>query len=373
MLILDEYINVMEAMDASDLFITVNLPISAKINGVLTALNDHKLSYDESLSLLHQAMSDKQIDEYNTTKECNFAISRRNIGRFRCNAFWQRKMPGMVVRRIKVEIPESADLGLPPLLHDIIMSKKGLILFVGGTGTGKSTSLASLLSYRNRNSYGHIITIEDPIEFLHRHDNCMITQREVGIDTLSFDHALKTSLRQAPDVILIGEIRCMETMEYALSFADTGHLCIATLHANNANQAIQRIMHLAPPELHTKLRFDLSQNLRAIVAQQLVPVAKGTGRVAAIEILLNSPYVSDLIMKNNVGMLKEAMMKGKEMGMQTFDMALYNLFKEGRITEEEALYNAESKNDLRLMIKMNRNEDSGKMIGSLSEVTIDDN
>jgi twitching motility protein PilU len=200
----------------------------------------------------------------------------------------------------------------------------------------------------------------------------MVTQREVGIDTLSFDHALKTSLRQAPDVILIGEIRCMQTMEYALSFADTGHLCIATLHANNANQAIQRIMHLAPPELHTKLRFDLSQNLRAIVAQQLVPVAQGTGRVAAIEIMLNSPYISDLIMKNNVGMLKEAMMKGKEMGMQTFDMALYDLFKQGRITEEEALYNAESKNDLRLMIKMNRNEDSGKMIGSLSNVTIDE-
>ena len=371
MILLDDYINVMEAMDASDLFITVNLPISAKINGSVTPLSDYKLTYDDAMSLLHQSMNDKQIAEYNKQKECNFAISRRNIGRFRCNAFWQRKMPGMVIRRIKVNIPESSTLGLPPLLHDIIMSKKGLVLFVGGTGNGKSTSLASLLAYRNRHSHGHIITIEDPIEFLHRHDNCIITQREVGIDTLSFDHALKTSLRQAPDVILIGEIRCMETMEYALSFADTGHLCIATLHANNANQAIQRIMHLARPELHNKLRFDLSQNLRAIVAQQLVPVAHGEGRVAAIEILLNSPYVSDLIMKNEIGLLKEAMMKGKEMGMQTFDMALYDLFKKGRITEEQALYNAESKNDVRLMIKLNRNDERDTMIGSLSHVTID--
>ncbi|MDT0593549.1 PilT/PilU family type 4a pilus ATPase [Glaciecola petra] len=369
--LLDEYINSMASLGASDLFISVGLAVSAKINGELEPLNSHKLSYDECLDLVHQTMTPDQIDSFNKDLECNFAISRSNIGRFRCNAFWQRNMPGMVIRRIQVDIPNTESLGIPDVLKKVIMAKKGLVLFVGGTGTGKSTSLASLIDHRNQHSYGHILTIEDPIEYLHKHKNCIITQREIGIDTLSFDDALKTSLRQAPDVILIGEIRSMKTMEYALSFADTGHLCVATLHANNANQAIERIMHLAPKELHNKLRFDLSQNIRAIVAQQLVPVANGKGRVAAIEVLLNSPYVSDLIMRNEIGELKEAMMKGKDMGMKTFDMALYDLYAANKITEEQALHHADSQNDLRLMIKMRNGVGDEGSLGSLSNVTVD--
>jgi twitching motility protein PilU len=249
------------------------------------------------------------------------------------------------------------------------MSKRGLLLFVGATGTGKSTSLAALIGHRNQHSKGHILTIEDPIEFVHEHANCVVTQREVGIDTKSFDDALKSSLRQAPDVIMIGEIRSMETMEYAMAFADTGHLCVATLHANNANQAIERIMHLAPPDQHEKLRFDLSMNMRAIVAQQLVPTPDGKGRIAAIEILLNSPLVCDLIQRNEIGSLKEAMKKGKEMGMQSFDMALYDLYKADSITLEHAIHHADSPNDLRLMIKLDSN--NGNQLGSLSNVSID--
>ena len=277
----------------------------------------------------------------------------------------------MVIRRIVTQIPNAEDLGLPPVLKDIIMSKRGLVLFVGGTGTGKSTSLAALIGHRNTNSHGHILTIEDPIEFVHEHKNCVVTQREVGIDTQSFDDALKSSLRQAPDVILIGEIRSMETMEYAMSFADTGHLCVATLHANNANQAIERIMHLAPKDQHDKLRFDLSLNIRAIVAQQLVPTVDGKGRVAAIEILLNSPLIRDLIQRNEIGSLKEAMEKGKEQGMQTFDMALFDLYKTGRINLEQALHHADSPNDLRLMVKLDSNNPQNDGLGSLSGVSID--
>jgi twitching motility protein PilU len=355
--------------DASDLFITVGMPISAKINGRMTPLTAMNLSEAEALELVHDTMNDKQRKAFAEEKECNFAISIDGIGRFRCSAFWQRDQAGMVIRRIVTQIPNADDLGLPSVLKDIIMSKKGLVLFVGGTGTGKSTSLAALIGHRNQHSHGHILTIEDPIEFVHEHNNCVVTQREVGIDTHTFDDALKSSLRQAPDVILIGEIRSMETMEYAMSFADTGHLCVATLHANNANQAIERIMHLAPQNLHQKLRFDLSQNIRAIVAQQLVPTIDGKGRVAAIEILLNSPLVSDLIQRNEIGMLKEAMMKGKEQGMQSFDMALYELFKTNRISEEQAMHNADSPNDLRLMIKLDSDEGTG--LGSLSNVSID--
>jgi twitching motility protein PilU len=354
---------------ASDLFITVGMPVSAKINGRMTPLTAMNLSEQEALQLVHYTMNENKKQSFIYEKECNFAISIEGIGRFRCSAFWQRDQAGMVIRRIVTQIPNADDLGLPPILKDIIMSKKGLVLFVGGTGTGKSTSLAALIGHRNQNSHGHILTIEDPIEFVHEHNNCVVTQREVGIDTHSFDDALKSSLRQAPDVILIGEIRSMETMEYAMSFADTGHLCVATLHANNANQAIERIMHLAPQSLHQKLRFDLSQNIRAIVAQQLVPTIDGKGRVAAIEVLLNSPLVSDLIQRNEIGMLKEAMTKGKEQGMQTFDMALYELFKENRISEEQAMHNAESPNDLRLMIKLDSQEGTG--MGSLSNVSID--
>lgn len=366
---LDSFLEQMVTSSASDLFVTSGFPVSAKINGQLTPLTDLALSDEEALGLVHAAMNEKQQNEFHTTKECNFAIAREGIGRFRCSAFWQRDHAGMVVRRIVTQIPKADDLGLPPVLKDIIMSKRGLVLFVGGTGTGKSTSLAALIGHRNTNSRGHILTIEDPIEFVHEHKNCVVTQREVGIDTQSFDDALKSSLRQAPDVILIGEIRSMETMEYAMSFADTGHLCVATLHANNANQAIERIMHLAPKDMHDKLRFDLSLNIRAIVAQQLVPTVDGKGRVAAIEILLNSPLVTDLIQRNEIGSLKEAMKKGKEMGMQSFDMALYDLYKAGRIDLDQALHHADSPNDLRLMIKLDTNEGTG--LGTLSNVSID--
>jgi twitching motility protein PilU len=267
------------------------------------------------------------------------------------------------------QIPQIDDLGLPPVLKDVIMSKRGLVLFVGATGTGKSTSLAALMGHRNHSSRGHILTIEDPIEFVHEHGNCVVTQREVGIDTKSFDDALKSSLRQAPDVILIGEIRSMEIMEYAMSFADTGHLCVATLHANNANQAIERIMHLCPKDQHEKLRFDLSMNMRAIIAQQLVPTKDGNGRVAAIEILLDSPLVRDLIQRNEIGALKDAMKKAKEAGMQTFDMALYELYKANKISYDQAIHHADSPNDLRLMFKLETEE--GTSLGSLSNVSID--
>ena len=369
MQLLDNYLQSMVSQDASDIFVTVNYPVSAKINGQLTALDEHTLSEEDALDLVHQAMTPAQKEEFATNKECNFAIARDGIGRFRCSAFWQRDLAGMVVRRIVTQIPQADDLGLPPVLKDIIMAKRGLVLFVGGTGTGKSTSLAALIGHRNANSKGHILTIEDPIEFVHEHNNCVVTQREVGIDTHSFDDALKSSLRQAPDVILIGEIRSMETMEYAMSFADTGHLCVATLHANNANQAIERIMHLAPKDLHDKLRFDLSLNIRAIVAQQLVPTVDGKGRVAAIEILLNSPLVTDLIQRNEIGSLKEAMKKGKEQGMQSFDMALYDHYRAGKISLDQALHHADSPNDLRLMIKLDTDE--GTSLGSLSNVSID--
>jgi twitching motility protein PilU len=366
---LHQYLQDMVANEASDLFITVGMPVSAKINGRMTPLTAMNLTESEALELVHDAMTDKQKTAFAEEKECNFAIAVDGIGRFRCSAFWQRDQAGMVIRRIVTQIPQADELGLPTVLKDIIMAKKGLVLFVGGTGTGKSTSLAALIGHRNQNSHGHILTIEDPIEFVHDHNNCVVTQREVGIDTHTFDDALKSSLRQAPDVILIGEIRSMETMEYAMSFADTGHLCVATLHANNANQAIERIMHLAPQELHQKLRFDLSQNIRAIVAQQLVPTIDGKGRVAAIEVLLNSPLVADLIQRNEIGSLKEAMMKGKEQGMQTFDMALFELVKQNRISEDQAMHSADSPNDLRLMFKLSSDEGTG--LGSLSNVSID--
>jgi twitching motility protein PilU len=270
----------MVKQDASDMFVTAKLPVSAKINGELQPIDDEVLTAESSLGLVYDAMNDKQRGQFDADKECNFAIEIDDIGRFRISAFWQRDMAGMVVRRIVTEIPDVDDLGLPPILKDVVMSKRGLVLFVGGTGTGKSTSMASLIGYRNRNSSGHILTIEDPVEFVHEHAKSMITQREVGLDTDSFDAALQSSLRQAPDVILIGEIRSQEIMEHALSFAETGHLCIATLHANNANQAIDRIMHLVPADQHGKLLFDLALNLRGIIAQQLVPTMDGHSRVA---------------------------------------------------------------------------------------------
>lgn len=364
-----ELLQKMVDSSASDMFVTAKLPVSAKINGELQAIDEQVLSPEESLGLVHSAMNEKQKHEFDTDKECNFAISIDGIGRFRVSAFWQRDMAGMVIRRIVTDIPDVDSLGLPSVLKEVVMSKRGLVLFVGGTGTGKSTSMASLIGYRNRNSRGHILTIEDPVEFVHEHAKSMITQREVGLDTESFDAALKSSLRQAPDVILIGEIRSQEIMEHALSFAETGHLCIATLHANNANQAIDRIMHLVPAEQHGKLLFDLALNLRGIIAQQLIPTKDGNGRVAAIEILLNSPYVSELIKKGAVDEIKEVMQKSTDQGMQTFDQALFNHYQKGSINYADALHHADSPNDLRLMIKLRSNDQGGT--GSLAGVTLD--
>ncbi|MDP5036444.1 MAG: PilT/PilU family type 4a pilus ATPase [Alishewanella sp.] len=363
-----DYQKKMVELKASDLFITAGMPVAAKINGELQPIDDQRLSEVDSLNLVLSSMSEKQQHEFNTTKECNFAIAN-DAGRFRVSAFWQRDKAGMVMRRIVTTIPNVDDLGLPPILKEIIMSKRGLVLFVGGTGTGKSTSLAALIGYRNKNSKGHILTIEDPIEFVHEHGRSMITQREVGLDTETFDSALKSSLRQAPDVILIGEIRSQDTMEFALSFAETGHLCIATLHANNANQAIDRIMHLVPKEMHSKLLFDLSLNLRGIVAQQLIPTSDGKGRVAAIEVLLNSPFIADLISKGQIAEIKTVMAKSRELGMQTFDQALYDLYKADVISYTDAIHHADSPNDLRLMIKLRNNEVKGS--GFLSGVTLD--
>ncbi|KZN33053.1 PilT/PilU family type 4a pilus ATPase [Pseudoalteromonas luteoviolacea] len=365
---LKDYLQLMVDKEASDLFVSSGLAVSAKIDGELRALDDEVLDNDGSLAMVESAMTEVQKQQFHQEKECNFAVANE-IGRFRVSAFWQRDCAGMVIRRIVTEIPDVTQLGLPSVLTDVIMSKRGLVLFVGGTGTGKSTSLAALLGYRNRNQRGHILTIEDPIEFVHEHRKSIITQREVGLDTESFEAALKSSLRQAPDVILIGEIRSQETMEYALSFAETGHLCVATLHANNANQAIDRIMHLVPKEKHDKLKYDLALNLRAIVAQQLVPNSKGEGRVAAIEVLLNSPMVAELIKKGDIGSIKETMSKSKEMGMQTFDQALFELYKNQRINYADALHHADSPNDLRLMIKLQNNEQKGA--GFLQGVTID--
>jgi len=359
----------MVAAGASDMFVTAKLAVSAKINGELRPITEQILSAKDSLNLVYDAMNEKQVRQFDEEKECNFAISIEDIGRFRISAFWQRDMAGMVIRRILTEIPDVDDLGLPSILKDVVMSKRGLLLFVGGTGTGKSTSMASLIGYRNRNSRGHILTIEDPVEFVHEHGKSMVTQREVGLDTESFDAALKSSLRQAPDVILIGEIRSQETMEHALSFAETGHLCIATLHANNANQAIDRIMHLVPADQHGKLLFDLALNLRGIIAQQLVPTLDGNGRVAAIEILLNSPYIAELIKKGEIGSIKEIMQKSKELGMQTFDQALFDLYQQNLITYADAIHHADSPNDLRLMIKLRGNDQSG--VGGLTGVTIE--
>jgi len=365
---LDHFLRLMVENEASDLFVSTHLPVSAKINGELRPVGENDLTEEEALTMVESAMTEKQIKEFHDTKECNFAIAR-DSGRFRVSAFWQRDKAGMVIRRIVTTIPEVQALGLPTVLTDVIMSKRGLVLFVGGTGTGKSTSLAALLGYRNRNQRGHILTIEDPIEFVHEHQKSIVTQREVGLDTDSFESALKSSLRQAPDVILIGEIRSQETMEYALSFAETGHLCVATLHANNANQAIDRIMHLVPKEKHDKLKYDLALNLRAIVAQQLVPTSDGHGRAAAIEILLNSPMVAELIKRGEVGAIKETMSKSREMGMQTFDQALFDLYQQHRINYADALHHADSPNDLRLMIKLRNNEQQGA--GFLQGVTVD--
>lgn len=346
---------------ASDLFITAGLPPSIKLNGKMVPLTNTQLSPEMAREMVLSTMNDDQRKEFVSTKELNFAISARGIGRFRASAFYQRNLVGIVIRRIETHIPKVDDLGLPDVIKELAMTKRGLVIFVGATGTGKSTSLAAMIGHRNQNSRGHIISVEDPIEFIHRHEGCLVTQREVGIDTESFEVALKNMLRQAPDVIMIGEVRTKETMEQAISFAETGHLCLCTLHANNANQALDRILHFFPPERHHQLWMDLSLNLKGIVAQQLVPTPDGTGRRAVIEVLLNTPLASDLIRKGEVQKLKELMKRSNEQGMQTFDQALFALFSKGEITYEDAIAHADSANDLRLMIKLD-NEDNLKLM-----------
>ncbi|QIR15164.1 PilT/PilU family type 4a pilus ATPase [Shewanella aestuarii] len=363
------FLKIMVDKKASDLFITAGFPPSAKIDGELRPLSENRFTPEQSLEFVESLMTDIQKKEFHETSECNFAFAAKELGRFRVSAFWQRESAGCVMRRIETRIPEVEELKLPPILKDLVMSKRGLMIMVGGTGTGKSTSLAALVGYRNAHARGHILTIEDPVEFVHNHRKSIITQREVGIDTESFDAALKSSLRQAPDVILIGEIRTQETMEFALSFAETGHLCLATLHANNANQALDRIMHLVPESKHNQLLFDLSLNLRGIVAQQLVPKSDGTGRRAAIEVLINTPRVASLIAKNELHLLKETMAKSNEQGMQTFDQALLALYQEGEISYADALHHADSPNDLRLMIKLKSSDTS--TAGSMEGVTLD--
>lgn len=338
---------------ASDLFITAGYPPAMKIDGKMTPVTQQVLSPAHTTALAQAIMNDKQAAEFEVSKESNFAINPEGIGRFRVNAFVQQQRTGIVLRTITTKIPDFDALGLPQVLKEVVMSKRGLVIFVGGTGSGKSTSMAALIGHRNKNSYGHIITIEDPVEYVHEHINCVITQREVGVDTESWEAALKNTLRQAPDVILIGEIRDRETMEHAIAFAETGHLCMGTLHANSANQALDRIINFFPEERRAQLLMDLSLNLRALVAQRLIPKKEGSGRAAAIEIMLNSPMISDLIFKGNVHEIKEIMKKSSEQGMQTFDMALFELYESGVISYEDALRNADSMNELRLQIKLN--------------------
>jgi twitching motility protein PilU len=337
---------------ASDLFVTAGVAPCIKVNGKLQPVDDTPLTPERTRELVLSIMNENQRKDFVRSHECNFAISSRGVGRFRVSAFYQRNLAGMVLRRIETKIPTVEELLLPTIVNDLAMTKRGLIIFVGATGTGKSTSLAAMIGHRNRSASGHIITIEDPIEFVHQHGKCIVTQREVGIDTKSFNVALKNTLRQAPDVILIGEIRSRDTMQHAITFAETGHLCLATLHANNANQALDRIMNFFPADLRDQLWMDLSLNLRAFIAQQLIPTVDGHGRRAAIEVLINTPLVSDLIRKGEVHALKELMERSTELGMQTFDQSLYQLYMDGVISYEHALAHADSQNNLRLMIKM---------------------
>ncbi|WP_028863498.1 PilT/PilU family type 4a pilus ATPase [Psychromonas aquimarina] len=357
---------------ASDLYISVGLPPTLKVNGRLESLTKVPLTSTEVYALLKDAMGDKRFAEFSESKEANYALHSSNAGRFRISAFMQKEEPGMVVRRIESQIPSFEELYLPEQLKETCMAQRGLILFVGATGTGKSTTQAAMIGYRNQNASGHIITIEDPIEFVHEHDRSVITQREVGIDTDSFDLALKNSLRQAPDVILLGEIRTQETMEFALTFAETGHLCMATLHANNANQALERILHLVPKERHRQFLFDLSVNLRAIVAQQLIPTVDGKSRRAAFEILYNTPTMAEAIRTGELHHLKDIIKSSTEHGMQTFDQALFSLYERNIIGYTEALAHADSSNDVRLMIKLNSTQGKSSLnSGMLDDVTLD--
>jgi twitching motility protein PilU len=359
-----DLLRAMVAKKASDLFITAGFPPALKIDGRVTPVSNQTLTPQHTMELARSVMNDKQAGEFEDTKECNFAVSPSGIGRFRVNAFVQQARVGMVFRTITTDIPKFEDLHLPVVLKDVVMSKRGIVLFVGGTGSGKSTSMAALIGYRNENSHGHIITIEDPIEYVHEHRGCVVTQREVGVDTDTWHTALKNTLRQAPDVILIGEIRDRETMDHAIAFAETGHLCMGTLHANSANQALDRVINFFPEERRSQLLMDLSLNIRALVSQRLIPRKEGKGRACAVEILLNSPLISDLIFKGEVHEIKAIMSKSRELGMQTFDQHLFELYETGQISYEDALRNADSVNELRLMIKLQGQEAKGRDVMS---------
>jgi twitching motility protein PilU len=349
-------LKLMVSKKASDLFITAGMPASIKVNGRITAVSQATLTPEQARDVVFSIMTPVQREEFERTHECNFAISTTGVGRFRVSAFIQRNFAGMVLRRIETIIPSIEELKLPPIVKNLAMVKRGLIIFVGATGTGKSSSMASMISYRNQNSTGHIITVEDPIEFIHQHSGCIVTQREVGIDTESYEVALKNTLRQAPDVILIGEIRARETMEHAIAFAETGHLVISTLHANNANQALDRIINFFPEERRDQLFMDLSLNLKALLAQQLIPTPDGKGRRVAMEVLINTPLVSDMIRKAEVHKIKDVMKKSAQHGMKTFDQNLYELYTSGEITYEDAVHYADSANEVRLMIKLGKGD-----------------
>ena len=347
-----DLLRLMLSKKGSDLFVTADFPPAFKIDGKMTPVSNQALTPQHTAELARAIMNDKQAAEFEATKECNFAISPANIGRFRVNAFVQQGKIGLVLRTITTTIPRFEDLGIPEVLKDVVMTKRGLVIMVGGTGSGKSTTLAAMIGYRNENSYGHIITIEDPVEYVHPHKNCLVTQREVGVDTADWHAALKNTLRQAPDVILIGEIRDREVMEHAIAFAETGHLALATMHANSANQALDRIINFFPEERRPQLLMDLSLNLKALISQRLIPRKEVKGRAVAVEIMLNSPLVADLIFKGEVHEIKEIMKRSRELGMQTFDQALFDLFEADLISYEDALRNADSVNDLRLTIKL---------------------
>jgi len=359
-----DLLRLMVSKKASDLFITAGFPPALKVDGRITPVSNQTLTPQHSMELARAIMNDKQAYEFESTKECNFAIAPPDIGRFRVNTFVQQARVGIVLRQINSTIPTFEELNLPDVLRDVSMTKRGLVIFVGGTGSGKSTSLAAMVGFRNENSQDHIITIEDPIEYVHEHKKSIITQREVGVDTDDWFSALKNTLRQAPDVILIGEIRDRDTMDYAIAFAETGHLCLSTLHANSANQALDRIINFFPEDRRSQLLMDLSLNLKAFISQRLLPLREGKGRVAAVEIMLNSPLISDLIFKGAVHEIKEVMAKSRELGMQTFDQHLFDLYEAGLISYEDALRNADSLNDLRLKIKLHGQESKDRDIMS---------
>jgi twitching motility protein PilU len=368
---MQDLLRAMVTKKASDLFITAGFPPAIKIDGRISPVANQPLSPQHTAEIARAMMNDKQAAEFEATKESNFAVSPGGIGRFRVSAFLQQGRVGMVLRTINTSIPRFEELNLPEVLKDICMMKRGLVIMIGGTGMGKSTSLAAMVGHRNENSYGHIITVEDPVEYVHDHKNCVVTQRDVGVDTETWFAALKNALRQAPDVILIGEIRDRQTMEYAIEFSETGHLCMATLHANSSNQALDRIINFFPEERRQQLLMDLSLNIRAFIAQRLIPHKDGKGRVAAVEIMLNTPLISDLIFKGDVHEIKQIMGKSRELGMQTFDQHLFELYDKGDIGYEDALRNADSVNELRLMIKLNSQEAKGKdVLGGITHLNI---